>query len=818
MKVVVLEEGADLDALASAFGVTLLFEDAYVYVPSKLSYRASQAYKIFSDIIRKTDKLPEEFELVLVDSHNVEDYLGLYRIKKVYIYDHHPKAPKDFDGKVEPVGSTTTLVVEELMKRGISLFSKEATLLALGIYEDTGSLTYEGTTQRDVKALEWLFGFGVDLKLIKSILHRRVSLQDLRFLSESVESIEELYLNGKRIVILVFKAEEYREGLLEDVYRLREVEDSDAFFVIVQAGDKVYLFGRSIRGSFDVAQVLEKLGGGGHEYASALKLHHVSAERVRSLLVKLLKGEHVPLRVKDVMSYPPFVLHKDTSVKDAVSELSQRNFAGCPVVDDEGKVVGVVYKKNLLKVLKRYQEDPIGNFMVEEVHTLKEDDLIWKAEEILSSFGEKLIPVVDDSGAPVGVVTRFDILRILKEHTYPQKAHIKTLKLPKNIESLCREIGSLAERMGYKAYLVGGVVRDMLMNKEVWDLDVVVEGNAIELAGELARIHGVDLHPFPEFGTAHLKIDSIKLEFATTRRETYPHPGAYPLVEFASLREDLLRRDFTINAMAVSLMSEDFGTLIDYFGGLRDLKDKLIRVLHPLSFVEDPVRILRALRFAGRLGFRLSKSTEKLLIKAVELGLLKEAPQGRIFSEIRLALREENLPEIIKLYKKYRVLESLFEGFSWDDQLERRLKGLRSVIEWHRIEFPQERLDYGWLYLMLLLLRVDAAGYMNFLNAPSWVRQGYTFLKKDLDRLLGDLKKAQKPSEVYRLLKGKHLSVLLLLMSFPEVQDRVKLYLEKLRHVKVDPREFSGLSGPDLGKAMEEKKSQLMDSLFSLNS
>nr|4WBZ_A Chain A, Poly A polymerase [Aquifex aeolicus VF5]4WBZ_B Chain B, Poly A polymerase [Aquifex aeolicus VF5]4WC0_A Chain A, Poly A polymerase [Aquifex aeolicus VF5]4WC0_B Chain B, Poly A polymerase [Aquifex aeolicus VF5]4WC1_A Chain A, Poly A polymerase [Aquifex aeolicus VF5]4WC1_B Chain B, Poly A polymerase [Aquifex aeolicus VF5]4WC2_A Chain A, Poly A polymerase [Aquifex aeolicus VF5]4WC3_A Chain A, Poly A polymerase [Aquifex aeolicus VF5]4WC4_A Chain A, Poly A polymerase [Aquifex aeolicus len=382
-------------------------------------------------------------------------------------------------------------------------------------------------------------------------------------------------------------------------------------------------------------------------------------------------------------------------------------------------------------------------------------------------------------------------------------------------------VGQIAKEMGLRAYIVGGVVRDILLGKEVWDVDFVVEGNAIELAKELARRHGVNVHPFPEFGTAHLKIGKLKLEFATARRETYPRPGAYPKVEPASLKEDLIRRDFTINAMAISVNLEDYGTLIDYFGGLRDLKDKVIRVLHPVSFIEDPVRILRALRFAGRLNFKLSRSTEKLLKQAVNLGLLKEAPRGRLINEIKLALREDRFLEILELYRKYRVLEEIIEGFQWNEKVLQKLYALRKVVDWHALEFSEERIDYGWLYLLILISNLDYERGKHFLeemSAPSWVRETYKFMKFKLGSLKEELKKAKENYEVYRLLKPLHTSVLLLLMLEEELKEKIKLYLEKLRKVKLPKEKIEelkkqGLKGKELGERIEELKREIMNKI-----
>ncbi len=812
-KVIILEEGADLDALSCAYGLLLLYEDAYLLRPSYLSKRASEVLSSFSDRFRTLEELPEKFDLLLVDSHNYEEYLKSFgdRIRDIYIYDHHPKAPKGFKGKVDSVGSCTTLVVEELMEKEIEIDSLSATLLAFGIYEDTGMLTYEGTTYRDAKAIAWLLERGLNLSLLRKSLSGGISKEEIDLLSKHMVSLESLYVDGKKISLVVLRMEEYKPDILSLLYELKEIKESSAFFVIVEAGGKSYLFGRSIRGEFDVSAVLESFGGGGHEFASAGKFEGVPAERLKGLLEALLKGEKVPLKAKEIMSYPPFLIHEDMDVDLALLELSQRNYAGAPVIDDRGRLVGIVYKKNLLKAQRHGIKGKVKDFMVEEFHTLELEDFIWKAEEILSKYGEKLIPVVEKDRV-VGVITRMDLLHAYRRHIQGLRAIEKKISIPEDIRGLLEEIGQEAKGLGYKVYLVGGVVRDLLMRKRIWDLDLVVEGDAIALACKLGEKWQVNCHTFQEFGTAHMKYKDYKLEFATTRRETYPHPGSYPVVEWATLKEDLLRRDFTINAMALSLNPEDFGTLIDYFGGLRDLKDGIIRVLHPMSFVEDPVRILRALRFAGRFGFKLSKSTEKLLKKAVSLELLKKAPRGRILNELRLALREERLLEILRLYKRYGILEQIIEGFVFKPELESLLERLKDIVSWHKIEFPQEALDYGWVFLLLLLKDTKGEDLLKEISAPSWVRESYKLMKESLHNLISQLQKAQKPSEIYLTLKGKPTALLLILMLYQK--EKVKLYMERLRFIKVDVENFKHLKGKELGEAIERERLRLMDSLL----
>ncbi|AAC06692.1 A-adding tRNA nucleotidyltransferase [Aquifex aeolicus] len=820
-KVVILSEGADLDSLSAAYGVLKLYPDAYLLKPKHLSKKAGEVFKKYRDKFRVIEDLPDCFELVLVDTHFLPEGLPRERIKRIIVYDHHPIGDvKEFEGKIEKVGAATTLVVEEIKEKGIDINPRDATLLAFGIYEDTGNFTYEGTTPRDALALAFLLEKGANLREIREVVMETYTPEQIEAVGKIVQSIEKVFINGRQISFATAVLERYQPDINTLLYEIKDLKESDAFFVIIEAEGKTYVFGRSQSEDVDVGEILSHFGGGGHREAGAVKLENVSAERIKELIKAFLKRKYVKLKVRDIMNTPPFVLEEHVSVKDALTELSERGIANAPVINREGKLVGIISKKALLKLVKLYPDEPIELFVNRDFYTLSPDAPVWEAEEILTKFGQKLIPVVED-GTVVGVVTRLDILQAVKEDLEKLKEKRRKIKVPENIEEIAREVGQIAKEMGLRAYIVGGVVRDILLGKEVWDVDFVVEGNAIELAKELARRHGVNVHPFPEFGTAHLKIGKLKLEFATARRETYPRPGAYPKVEPASLKEDLIRRDFTINAMAISVNLEDYGTLIDYFGGLRDLKDKVIRVLHPVSFIEDPVRILRALRFAGRLNFKLSRSTEKLLKQAVNLGLLKEAPRGRLINEIKLALREDRFLEILELYRKYRVLEEIIEGFQWNEKVLQKLYALRKVVDWHALEFSEERIDYGWLYLLILISNLDYERGKHFLeemSAPSWVRETYKFMKFKLGSLKEELKKAKENYEVYRLLKPLHTSVLLLLMLEEELKEKIKLYLEKLRKVKLPKEKIEelkkqGLKGKELGERIEELKREIMNKI-----
>ncbi|NPA14458.1 MAG: CBS domain-containing protein [Aquificae bacterium] len=827
VNLVVLTDGADLDALSSALGVLKLYPNTYLLKPKKLSKSAARVFKDFSHLFKVLEEIPPSVDrLILVDNHSL-DRVEKIPFKRLVIFDHHTgkelKIDTPYEGKIAPVGAATTLVVQELQKQEIPITPEEATVLAFGIYEDTGSFMHLGTQPEDLQAAAYLLSKGADLNLIKRYVEEPLSKEQIEVVYNLLRSIEYITTpEGFRIAVATFKGENYIPDFQQLVYQLKEFQNLDGFFIIFEGGGKTYVFGRANNEKFNAADVLKKLGGGGHPEASSLKVEGIPAQRIQKRLREILEGKLENLYVERFMSSPPLVIPISLSAKEALQKLVDFGFAAAPVVDEEGRPLGVIYKKELLKVLSHLPDAKVEDVYNPDIKVLHKKDTIWEAEEILSKFGKKLIPIVDDLGKVVGVITRIDIMRnILEEIPHPERKG--KLALPANIKEFARRVGVEAQKLGMKAYIVGGVVRDIILGKPVWDLDIVVEGgNSIDLAKRLGEIYGVKVHPFEDFKTAHMKLGNLKIEFATARRERYKKSGDYPQIEPASLKEDILRRDFTINTMAVALNPEEFETLIDYLGGYEDLEKGIIRALHSASFIEDPVRILRGLRFAGRFNFEIAKATRTQMKQAVALGLLKKAPKGRIANELRLAMREEHFPRILELYRKYKILEQILpEGFQWSMvKLEslQRLQELLSKKLKHITTIP------GWVLFLNLLLglkKEDALKVLKELSAPSKVVEIYTQVKEKLAKIQNEVLKAQKPSDLVKALKPFHPETLLIVAARSQkpIEEAIVFYLEKLKDfkpkVEVDKYLKQGLKGKELGEAIEKEKSQILDKTFN---
>jgi tRNA nucleotidyltransferase (CCA-adding enzyme) len=249
--------------------------------------------------------------------------------------------------------------------------------------------------------------------------------------------------------------------------------------------------------------------------------------------------------------------------------------------------------------------------------------------------------------------------------------------LPKELVDLTKKVAVTAASRNEPLYLVGGVVRDLLLGIPNLDLDFVVEGDAIELAKELAQMTNAKLTTHPMFNTAKIKLGKWSIDIAMARTETYTKPGALPSVRPGTLKTDLFRRDFTINAMAISLSPAKYGELIDIYGGLDNLKNKLIRVLHEKSFIDDATRIWRAIRYEQRLDFKIEPETLKLLKRNV--AILKTVGGYRLRRELELVLKEKEPEKILARADKLGALKEVNPALKADKWLETKFREARKM-------------------------------------------------------------------------------------------------------------------------------------------
>ncbi len=363
-------------------------------------------------------------------------------------------------------------------------------------------------------------------------------------------------------------------------------------------------------------------------------------------------------------------------------------------------------------------------------------------------------------------------------------------QLPAGLVEFMQEAGLVAAGRGQNLYLVGGVVRDLLLGRTNLDLDLVVEGDAINLAQRLADTTEAKVTIHPRFQTANLKRGRWSIDIATARSETYARPGALPTVKPGYLDTDLFRRDFTINAMAVKLVPSGWGELIDLYGGRDDLEKGLIRILHEGSFIDDSTRIWRGLRYEQRLDFKLEPKTLRLLRR--DIPMLGTISGDRIRHELEIVLKEEFPEKVIRRAEKLGVLPELHPSLKGDGWLAQKFDEARKA--------SSPNLPPVELYLALLAYRLTDDENEKLISHFR-LRKSHARTMRDSHNIKARLDSLAKPdiapSRVYHLLHGYSQSALTasyLASDSPTAKQHIQLFLTRLRYIK------SSLTGNDLQK------------------
>ena len=375
--------------------------------------------------------------------------------------------------------------------------------------------------------------------------------------------------------------------------------------------------------------------------------------------------------------------------------------------------------------------------------------------------------------------------------------------LPREMLKLVRDAGEKANKLGQELYLVGGVVRDMFLRRANFDLDLVVEGDAIKLAQELIKGSQAKLTVHSRFGTAKISYANFNLDLATARRETYRRPGALPTVQPGRLTDDLCRRDFSINAMALCLTPQRFGELIDLYNGRDDLNQQLIRILHLNSFIDDATRILRALRYEQRLNFELETKTAELLRHDIDM--LDTISGDRIRHELELILKENYPERVLERAEELGILNKLHPSLKGNGWLSERFDYARRL---------HKQTSLSPLYLCLLIYNLSDTENEQFLSRFNFPKRLAQTMRHTLQlkASLHNLDSPQlKPSDIYQLLRSyttQAIQANALASQSSIVTRNLQLYLAKLRYIKPllngDDLKRMGIStGPQLGQLLD---------------
>ncbi len=855
----------DFDALASVVAARKIYPRAVILLPGQINCNVRSFLNLYRDYLPliETDLLSDHYRLVvLVDTRRpsrLHRKIGgfLDRGADLHIYDHHPDRKKDLVGSkmvVEPVGATVTLLLEEIRNRKLPITELEATIMAMGIYEDTGYLTFSSTTPRDVEALAYLWKQTINLDVIQSFLQRPLTAGQKTLLEKLIMQTEFININQRKILFSWASAESYILGIADLVHRLSSLEDVEAAFCLVKMEGKIHVVARSFNEDINLLGILNFWKAGGHSSAASLTLKYDSIFRARRELMELLRlNVPPPLTARNIASAPVKTVSVDTSVREVMQLLEKYGHSGFPVMDNERKLAGVVSRKDLQKAIRhKLGHAPVKAFMSKKVITAAHDQSIRSLRRLMIDYNIGRIPILDEKGGLCGMVTRTDILRSLYRmdaervdlhkrlanvEQYPKAAtadkNIEGLndltsyinrKLSPGIQRLLLLISQNAEKEGSSVYLVGGSVRDILLGSfKPGDLDIVVIPEAIPFARKINDILKGHLQTHDPFGTASITMkDGVRIDLVTARKEFYPTPAALPEVEASGLKNDLFRRDFSINTLACSLNKNSFGKLYDYFGGLQDLQDGVIRVLYHLSFVDDPLRILRAIRFEKRFNFEIEEQTRQFIENAVEKRILMRVSRTRLNAEVRLIFHENDPPAILKRLEDFDLFSFIFPNLEPDLQKWELLEEVRETVNWAGKRRWEKEPDPEIIYLSALYhdLPPETIRFMGHRMHYSRSKIETMVLSSTVPEAIEKLShESPGPGEVFNVLDPLPPETLLLLRAAApnqRIKDYPQFYWDHLHKVipqlqGKDLKEMGIRPGPIYGEILKGLREAVLD-------
>jgi len=698
MDLILCHQTADFDALGAAVGLSLLKAGSRIVLTGGAHPTVREFLALHRDefaLIEMRSVNPDRIRsLIIVDNQwrerlgKASQWLDLGHLQAIELYDHHLDSESDIHASsvhLEGVGATTTLIVEALQKAQIKPNSMAATVMALGIHVDTGSLTFAGSTPRDAYALAWLMTCAANIKTIAQYCQPSFSPRLQELFSLAWENLEIKTIHDRKIAHVLLHTADFIPGLSSLAERLLELSDSDALLFghsyskdeEDKSRQRLTVIGRSRIDGVNLYQLFSPYNGGGHAQAASVSFRDVQpVQQLNQLLGDLIAQIPPSPTARDLMSSPVRTIRPDTSISQAERILFRYGHSGLSVVDEQDRLVGVISRRDLdLALHHGFSRSPVKGYMTCNPKTITPDTSLQEIESLMVTYDLGRLPVLEN-GQLVGIVTRTDVLRQIHQN---ERVRFEGVALVSCL------LPTIKERLEPEIY-----------------------------PGARLSIHG-------EFQTAALlwhkdeRFGSLWVDIATARTEFYPYPASNPQVEASSIRQDLYRRDFTINALAIRLTSPKEGELLDFFGGMLDLRAQEIRVLHANSFIEDPTRIYRAVRFATRLGFVIEPLTENYIRYAIESGVYdrsrqqnQNAPalQSRLKAELNYILEADYWESALEKLADLGALHCLHGDLSLNRALWRQLRCLSRWLDCLSLELPVN----AWLMRLELLIASLAVG------------------------------------------------------------------------------------------------------------
>lgn len=833
---------ADFDALAAMCAAALIYGPCDVLFPGTQEANLQTFYQELKErpgaapgCTFLDDRVPDFSKygrLVAVDTRRRSRLRHVWPLldnpgTRIEVWDHHPETSDDVHAHAchaEICGAVTTLLIEEIQKRNIAVTRETATVLGLGIYSDTGSFSFSSVTQRDFAAAGWLLGRGMDINIISEKTAFSMTKEHIRALNALLESAQTYHINGADVVLAEATLDSYLDDFAFLAHKMMEMEKFDILFAIGRMDDRIQIVARSRSHAVNVGAVCSAFGGGGHAYAASASVRDKTLSEVRDgILTQLYRQEEGEKTARDYMSQPAIGIEEGHTIAEADELMLHFGLKTMPVFAPlTRRCTGLIDSQITQKAISHgLAGAPLTDYMRRNLKTLPVTATLRDITTVIVGARQRLVPIVSDGGSVVGVVSRTDLINIFAQepgHMNPTdrapKSRImgKTMRdrLPKDVLDILEKAGALGRSRQTPVYVVGGFVRDLLLKTPNHDIDLVVEGDGIGFARAFAGVLGGRVRVHKKFLTSVVIFPGAdgreeRVDVATARLEYYESPAALPTVEHSSIKMDLYRRDFTINALAIRLDCEPMGEIVDFFGGQKDIRDRVIRVLHTLSFVEDPTRCLRAVRFEQRYHFRIGPATEKLIKNDVSLKLLDKLSPARLFNEFEHICAEETAILCIRRLHELGILQAIHPQISINPDKKEMLIRTAKVMAWYRLLYIDEEMRPWLVYFLVLCSSLTYAVTLEVfrrLGIPPALKNEVLGCREKARSLRSSLKRLTanpgfKVSALCAMLRPLPVEFVLYLMADMEVPETRRALS---RYITVWRTEKPGADGSDLKK------------------
>ncbi len=856
MRIITTHLSADFDAFAAAVCAVRLYPGYQVLFPGsqevavrrflaetnlpfpELKLRQARREKLEHVVVtdtRSPTRLGEVWELIQRDRCPIT------------LIDHHTTEQEQL-GAAEivsrPVGASCTIVAQLMEEKGVPPTAEEASVLLLGIYEDTGGLSYRETTPTDLRVVAWLLEHGGSLEWVRRWVMKALQPEQLELLNQIVASTEEVIINDVPVSLSMVEVDRYHEEAAYVVHRWVETFEIPVGIVLLVQPPHVNLILRSRIEGLHVGRVAQVFGGGGHPTAASARVAGRMPVELREELIRALEGEMPPANTaRDVAVRKIFTVDLTTSVADTKDLINQLRVNALPVRDPEtDRLVGLVTRQILDRGMSHgMAERPVEAIMQPELPSVSGDTSLAELRDLFLERSYRFV-VVEEEGRPEGIVTRMELFRRMFERQHAvgavldhRMAGARPVSQP--VTRLLREVAptwvrevlatvqQVANGLGEPVYLVGGMVRDLLLGRPNEDVDLVVEGDGIQFARALADEARGRSHPHAPFLTAVVTLpDGNRVDVASARTEFYRTPAALPEVATSLIRQDLYRRDFTINALAIALAGDRHGELVDFFGGRKDLHRKEIRVLHSLSFIDDPTRAIRAVRYARRLGFKIAPDTRNLIATAIHEGMFDRLSGQRLRRELEHLLDESHPTPSLALLAELGLLPAISPDLAWSEDVRSFLLEVEGQLAWYRLERLGAMPESWLLYLGGLILHAGAGAHERLvvrLQLSGELASRTLALPDGVAEVAAASDPGLTRSERVSIVESHAPEVLLLAMAGLDFDARRRVADAVVAAVRVSPsvtgREIvaAGVApGPHVGLALKKTRNALVDGVI----